>query len=336
MGKGLFRFGLSISLGRVVFLFVFFLVGCADTVNFKSISKEVAQEKTDGRLPPLGLVLLNEKGEEAPAEPLSGLSPLGVLLLQADDTEYYCSVSHIDTNRVMTSAHCIHSKTPSDYFVIHYDRNGKKQASPVIGFDFVGEKYGADVALLNIDNESAANWDVVKDKHWSPTLAQEATKPFTITISSFDPIRAHAAMAKKFGFRGMMYAPKHCDGSRKQPRFSGVDEWGIANPIGGDDEYAKLSLYYDNCSAQPIPGNSGGIVTMGSDFEEILGVHQKQVGPGFAAVDAYYALDYTTIAGVHVEKITEEAFDDGVYWEGISIADVQQQILSSRGYLALH
>ena len=313
-------------------LFIFFLGGCGDGGKPSSAilpsSRDVGFEKTpDGPLSPLSFHLLNQDDEEGPALTLDGTSPFGVLLHPVKAGEAFCSLSHIDTNRVLTAAHCVDPDDLTGDSVIYYDKTRQKRVSRVVKSVFVGDPKKVDMAVLLIDPKEAENWDVVESSSWAPTLAQSDSELLDITLSSFDPLRAHPALAQEFGYRGMVFRSKSCDGTRTTPNYFGINAYnGKVERLGLTDKNPAISIYYDHCSAIPIPGNSGGLLTLGDHLDQIVGVVTAMVHPSLYEAQFYGIYQYTTLRGVVQTFTLDEAFGRGLFWMGVSLADLDSQL----------
>lgn len=300
------------ALGLVVL--VFLLCNCAKqnrSGGSPGETDDVARFfSEEGPLAPESFGLLDEYGNTSASLGSQSL-PFGILLQQQGKLESYCSLSHRRKNELTTSAHCLHSQNPKDYYAIHFDRAGEKRITPITQIAFSGSPEQVDVAVLFISDEEDAEWEMVPqlvDGGTDSTLAN-------VTLWSFDPID---------GERAMQFAPKTCQGSRTQPQYWGVDEHGTTELLSRPDRNRKNLLFYDVCDRHPISGNSGSLLTVSNadGSRAAIGIHQKQISPTDWDLWAYPYFEVLNTRGEKLKPSAEQAAE-GLYWAGIFLPDVK-------------
>lgn len=254
--------------------------------------------------------MLDEWGNTSTSSSSQSL-PFGVLLQQNGKSEAYCSLAHRARKELTTSAHCLHSKNPKDYFAIHFDKQGEKRVTPITGIAFSGNPDEVDVAVLFISDEEDAAWELVPQL----VAGNKDSKLGDVRIWSFDPID---------GERAMQFAPKNCKGSRTQPQFWGVTDFGDVELLSRPDRNGKNLLFYDVCDAHPISGNSGSLITVNNADGSLaaVGIHQKQIAPNEWELWSYVKFEVLNTRG-ETEAPSPDQAADGIYWAGIFLPDVK-------------
>lgn len=288
----------------------------------------VAREKYLSEFP-----LLNEFDEPFASRSVSdGVAPFGVLLRLATKGRVgVCTVTHVRKGIVLTNAHCVRGRErlgPQGFYVVFYSRTGEKVWSPVTDFVYVGRLDLDDIALLRIQSEASAHWDVAESE--SPTVLGAETAPATsVRLWAFDPFDSTSPTGKRWEHSGMKFSPRICTASRKLPTLEGIrhtpnsEEEERVNMLQNTRSRETMHVFIDHCDHPPIGGNSGALITEKERFSSKVGVYHWGVLLGELALKNYNAFEYRGNDGVkHIlspQEAKNEIFGVGTFW-GIIIA----------------
>lgn len=240
--------------------------------------------------------LLNAAGDERPPiDPVSGTSPFGVLLrMPKSGRVSACTVSHVRPGKILTNAHCVwgyRTLSAGGFFLVFYDKAGRKVHLPVEGFEYVGKPRADDIAVLRISADAAAKWDTVKGV---PANRKEA---HYATVWAFDPIDPDSSPGQKYA-RGMIFSPRQCLASRRLPKLEGIKENGErVNILADTDARESLHVFIDGCTKELGNGNSGALITGAYGISELAGVYHWGIKPTDGSIARYPQLEYTGNGG---------------------------------------
>ena len=230
----------------------------------------------------------------APLAANTQASPFGVLLrFTLSGRTFMCSAFHLKPGVVLTGAHCVsgyRNLGTAGFRLVYFDKQGRQTASPIQGFEYVGNERADDFAILTMPSEIASDWDDVPGKVTALPKTQE------VTVWSFDPVEM-----------GMQFSPKHCAASEKIPVLNGVSRSGEKEDLlKVTDSKESLHLFLDDCDKTLRSGNSGGLVTRKDDLSEIYGVYHWGVKASASSIENFPTFEYLGSSGI-LRKIVGES-----------------------------
>ena len=279
--------------------------------------------------------LLDQAQNPAPAyEPTTHTAPFGVLVLMMKTDGYYCSASHIVPGRVVTNAHCVNhpGAAPSDYSVVFYNHQGTEVHYQVQDFRYVGDTNADDIAVLDIADEAANEWDSAGDAQLptdklipDPPMSTPADhQEFAVRLWSFDPFVDRQDVEYdngKFGIEdevGMIFSPRKCQGSRTLPTVQGV----VLNGDGSINHVQtfpanqlnpRIHVFLDQCDRAPIRGNSGSLITDRDNFTAKVGVYHWAYSPTDTTKVNFNYYNYTGNDGT-THQLTLQQLKGGLFF----------------------
>lgn len=266
--------------------------------------------------------LLDINGDMRP--PVVGNSrewPLGALIyMPPSGRGGFCSVSHVSSGKVAANAHCVMEDGRAyNYFVVYYDRNGRKAFDRVKTIDYQGNSETDDVAILSLTETGESRWHVINAKI-VPTNQDAGLLPpvnEAVTIWSFNPTpENHPDLYAKYKGPGMKFEPKSCSVSRTAPRVFGVQKDALGNVVSRINirtrAQERLHLFVDACSKRMVKGNSGSLISEASNFQRVLGVYHWIVSVN----ERYSTVEYTGNNGQQLEFSPEHIDVSGIYGVG--------------------
>lgn len=205
-----------------------------------------------------------------PSDP-NGEHPFGVLLVFVGGDRFkQCSATHLVSGKVVTNAHCIDaSVSASNYFLVFYDKYGRKTYAKASSIGFVGTEGKTDFAVVHIGRTDADRWDTAGSYIKDTSSLIDGTVPrdtFGVTIWSFDPGSAHGQSVEV-----SVWNPNRCKGSRTLPKADGVDILGTKTKLTFAAKTSR-DVIVDQCDRETIGGNSGSLVTETGTFANKIGV----------------------------------------------------------------
>ncbi len=293
----------------------FAVVGCGKASNqntsevpsFEVPQLESQREEFLNRFP-----VLNELEEEAPPkDPVTGKSPFGVLIWMPKAKEGeatkggYCSISHFSPGLILTNQHCVmEDKNPKNYFVVFYNKRGRKRFERIVRFEYEGNVEAQDVAVLRIHPDVVEHWDTTEGMAADTSADIGSRNPIDrkVTVWSFNPFEDnHPELVKKFHGPGMRFMPKHCDGSRTRPRLEGIgvkdDGEEFRMPIIHTPSKEKMHWFIDSCDARPVKGNSGSLITDSKDIRKMYGTYHWNIPADQKAAAKFIGFEYRANSG---------------------------------------
>jgi len=231
------------------------------------------------------VVMLDEQGNEAPVRiGEQNRSPFGILVSVVPNgdqvTLTYCTGTHLKGTYLLTAAHCVPKSAGATWWVMYYNKEGKRQLSLLRDFHFKG-KGNDDVAVVKLDEEVGAAWD---DANFRLHTFDKPTESHDVpvTLWSYSPIRFFPEFEQKHpGKAGMVFRSNPCAASRLIPRIEVQDlktKRVVANLFFNDGLKGKEHLFIDRCRHEIVDGNSGSLITHGKNFEYKLAVLDFTMG----------------------------------------------------------
>ena len=248
--------------------------------------------------------LLDADGSQTGVEdPVTGLRGFGVLLkLPQSGNITVCSASHVLAGIVATNAHCLPgypNVKPENFFVVYYTFQGKKTYTQITRMLFVGNPIADDVALLEIGQSAAAEWDSIGGgiKSLKDSVGRRPPDTRRVTVWAFDPFTADSPIGAQYGRAGMRFHSRECLLSRTLPEVMGFSQTDNreerVNVLGTTNAKESLHVFLDQCSSPLVLGNSGSLITMANSVREKIGIYHWVVGPTAAAMKRFSSFDYT-------------------------------------------
>jgi hypothetical protein len=270
--------------------------------------------------------LINQYGEEsAPVDPKSGIAPFGILYSYVDASNYVCTVSHLRSGEVLTAAHCLKSNNPADYRIIFYDKHNQRRTETIKAINFKGDLDSVDVALITMTSVTNSDWDDLASGPLNVVPIQKNSPP-NIHVWAFDPLWRHPHLAARYGKNGMVFAPKTCNLSLERPKYwGGYDATGETFLLATKTPTFPTSLFYDKCEGEPVPGNSGALISLSNSLLDIVGVHHGSFAPTALQQSEYDFYNYKTISGKVVQIWAEDVPDYGFYWSGVALHEATER-----------
>jgi hypothetical protein len=260
--------------------------------------------------------MLDENGEpSAPGKSLVGRAPFGVLTSLT--VRSFCTLTHLTKGRVGTSAHCLWKNNPADFVVQYYDRDNVLRVGHISKILYAGASMAIDLALLEVDAETAENWDTIEEpgQTWMPPDYAHPADNFAVTIWAFDPIYRHPQSAARYGEWGAVFRPKRCEAGYREPKL-----FGDGFQLKRADSVPRARLYYDSCTEMPVGGNSGSLITLAGQLRTLLGFHQRVVLLTPYDLSRYFYFDFENVEGKVRTRYNEEIESPEMYWAGIDAA----------------
>ncbi len=197
--------------------------------------------------------------------PFSEGSPFGLILkIPKDAQATFCTVSHFQTGKVLTSSHCL-SKSKAfkatDYTLIFFDHQGIRKISSLEKFTFIGNPNSDDMAMAEISSETAFQWPSLEGQ-FQPLKSIKGQRPVQaqrVTVWGFD-------LGTPIQFR-----PKQCLASQTFPHLMGHKNNPVTIPVTSQAS-ENLHVFIDECSETFKSGNSGALITSTDRNQDLYGV----------------------------------------------------------------
>ena len=213
-----------------------------------------------------------------PAETTDKIWPFAALLEVSGTNTNLCTATHIEEGLVVTAAHCVRRRidlSASNYFLIFFDKNGKKQVHTISEFGYVGSETSDDIAYLKIAPTTSQHWHVWDGELDRTTESDIGARPpelANVALWSFDPYGLGPTSL------GAALNPRTCLASRTKPMITRESEKDVDHSAWDGVRFDESEhVFMDHCDRPVIQGNSGALIT-NLKTRTMIGVTQAYIG----------------------------------------------------------